>query len=68
MREAIQMCEEIVGRPMNVSYVDQARSGDHIWYVSDVRKFRRHYPEWEYRHSLSDILSQLFAALRARLE
>jgi CDP-paratose 2-epimerase len=66
VREAIQMCEEIVGRPMNVTYLDQARSGDHVWYVSDVRKFRRQYPQWEYRFALSDILLQIFAAVSGR--
>jgi hypothetical protein len=35
MLEAIRMCEEITGRRMNVTYSDQERSGDHIWYVSD---------------------------------
>ena len=67
MHEAIHLCEEITGQRMNVTYVDQARSGDHIWYVSDVRKFRRHYPGWQYRFSLSDILRQLYDGVRARL-
>jgi CDP-paratose 2-epimerase len=25
---------------------DQARSGDHIWYISDLTKFKNDYPEW----------------------
>jgi CDP-paratose 2-epimerase len=66
MREAIQICEEIAGRRMNVTYIDQARSGDHIWYVSDVRKFRGHYPHWEYRFTLAEILQQIFAGIGAR--
>ncbi len=66
MREAIQMCEEIAGRRLNVTYIDQARSGDHIWYVSDVRKFRRHYPQWEYGFALPAILQQIFAGVSHR--
>jgi CDP-paratose 2-epimerase len=66
MQEAIRLCEEIVGKRMNVSYIDQARSGDHIWYVSDVRKFRGHYPQWEYRFALPDIMRQIFESIRAR--
>jgi CDP-paratose 2-epimerase len=67
MHEAIQMCEEIVGKRMKVTYLDQPRSGDHIWYVSDVRKFRHHYPQWEYHFTLSDILVQIFEGIRNRL-
>ncbi len=67
MLEAIAMCEEIVGKSMDVTYLDHARSGDHVWYISDVRKFRRHYPHWKYRFTLSDILLQLFESARNRL-
>lgn len=35
------------GNKMNYSYTDENRIGDHIWYISDVRKFQSHYPEWE---------------------
>lgn len=68
MQEAIRMCEEIVGKRMNVTYIDQPRSGDHIWYVSDVRKFRHHYPQWEYHFTLPDILKQIYEGLHARLQ
>ena len=43
--EAITLCEEISGGKARVHYSDEARSGDHIWYVSDVSKFRAHYPD-----------------------
>lgn len=66
MREAIRMCEEIVGKRMKINYLDQPRSGDHIWYVSDVRKFRRHYPQWEYQFVLPDILLQIYEGIRNR--
>jgi len=67
MAEAIRMCEEITGKCMNVTFAEQPRSGDHIWYISDVRKFRRHYPQWEYRFALPDILKQIYEGVRARL-
>lgn len=38
---------------------DQARSGDHIWYVSDVRKFQQHYPQWQYHYDSETILREL---------
>lgn len=40
-------------------YVDQARRGDHQFYVSDIRKFRKDYPEWNYKYSLWSIFEEL---------
>ncbi|MDX1970611.1 MAG: NAD-dependent epimerase/dehydratase family protein [Planctomycetaceae bacterium] len=66
IREAVALCEEKLGGPMNVDYVDDARSGDHIWYVSDVRKFRRDYPDWEYRYTLAETIEQIIEAMSTR--
>lgn len=40
-------------------YVDEARRGDHIWYVSDVSKFKSHYPQWEYEYNMWAIFDDL---------
>lgn len=40
-------------------YVDKARLADHIWYISDTTKFRSHYPEWSYKHTLWSIFDDL---------
>lgn len=66
MLEAVQLCEEISGRKLNATYDDQNRAGDHIWYVSDVRKFRSHYPDWEYTRDLRGILTEIHDAQVAR--
>jgi len=60
MKEAIILCEEITGKKMNYSYAEDNRIGDHIWYISDVSKFKNHYPKWEYKYDLHDILEQIF--------
>ena len=52
MLEAIALCEEISGRKLSWEYVEDNRIGDHIWWISDVRKFREHYPEWNFRYGL----------------
>ncbi|MCM8528195.1 MAG: NAD-dependent epimerase/dehydratase family protein [Lentisphaeraceae bacterium] len=62
MKEAIEKCERLSGKSMNVSYMDENRIGDHIWYISDVRKFQKHYPEWSYRYNIDDIFSQIYEA------
>jgi CDP-paratose 2-epimerase len=67
MMEAIAIAEEITGRPMRVSFVDEARIGDHQWWISDVRKFQQAYPEWRYRYSLRDTMEDIYAGQRARV-
>jgi CDP-paratose 2-epimerase len=67
MREAIAFCEQIAGKKMNVIYSDQNRIGDHIWYISDTRKFQKHYPGWSYTYDLPAILVQIFESMAARV-
>ena len=62
MLEAIELCEEISGRKLSWEYIEDNRIGDHIWWISDVRKFREHYPEWNFRYGLREILEEIHAA------
>jgi CDP-paratose 2-epimerase len=66
MQEAIALAEKVVGRPMNWSYREDNRMGDHIWWISDVRRFKSHYPDWEYRHSLTDMVEEIADAMAER--
>lgn len=63
MLEAIGLCEEITGKKINWSYSDANRRGDHIWWISDVRKFRSHYPQWDFRYDLKGILVDIFEGM-----
>lgn len=60
MLEAIDLCEEIVGRKLNWTYVDQNRIGDHIWWISDIRKFQAHYPGWDVTYDIPAILEEIY--------
>lgn len=62
MAEAIEMCEQITGKPMNYQYSEINRIGDHIWWISDVSKFQKHYPEWTWKYNIQDILQQIYEA------
>jgi CDP-paratose 2-epimerase len=62
MLEAIQLCEQISGRKLKWTYVEESRIGDHIWYISDVRRFQSHYPGWKYRYGFREILKEIHAA------
>ena len=63
MLEAIEMCEEISGRKLTWHYEEENRIGDHIWWISDVRKFQQHYPAWKFRYDLREILEEIHRAV-----
>lgn len=62
MLEAIEKIQKLTGKKANVTYSDQARSGDHIWYISDLSKFKSHYPEWDITRDIDSILEEMCAA------
>ena len=67
MLEAIALCEEITGRPMQWSYAEQNRVGDHIWWISDVRRFQAHYPDWRLTYDIRATLAEIHDAMRERI-
>ena len=64
--EAFNLTNDISGKPMKYEYLDQARAGDHICYISDLRKIRRHYPAWDITKDLKTTLSEIYNAWGAR--
>jgi CDP-paratose 2-epimerase len=61
--EAIDLCEEISGRRLKWQYEEKNRIGDHVWWISDVRKFQQHYPDWKFRYGLPEIIDEIFRAI-----
>ena len=66
--EAINICEEIAGKKMNYTYAETNRIGDHIWWISDVSKFKSHYPEWNFRYGLENIMLQIYKEMTVRAD
>jgi len=66
MLEAIGMCEQIAGRPLDWTYVDENRIGDHMWWIGDLTAFRRDYPDWRLRYDVRDILQEIYDHNRER--
>jgi CDP-paratose 2-epimerase len=66
MLEGIALCEQISGRRLEWEYVDQARMGDHQWWISDLAKFKAHYPQWDIRMNVEMILQEIFEANEER--
>ncbi|MDR0743226.1 MAG: NAD-dependent epimerase/dehydratase family protein [Tannerella sp.] len=67
MKEAIALCEEITGKKMNVVYSETNRIGDHIWYISDLSKFKAHYPEWRWKYDLQTTAVEIFDSMNKRV-
>lgn len=66
MLEAITICEKISGNKMNYSYTEDNRIGDHIWWISDLTKFKSHYPGWNWKYGIEDILLEIHEGLVSR--
>ncbi len=64
--EAFDRVEQLTGKKMRYEYVEQPRVGDHICYISDLSKMRRHYPEWDITVSLDAIFEEIVAGWRER--
>ena len=60
MIEAIALCEEISSRKLDWTYTEANRIGDHIWYISDMTKFRSHYPAWKQEYDLRSLMQEMY--------
>lgn len=60
MLEAIAACEQIAGRELNWTLSDQARIGDHRWWISDLAAFQHDYPDWQLTHGIDDVLNDIY--------
>jgi CDP-paratose 2-epimerase len=60
MLEAIELCQTISGRELNYTYSEDNRSGDHIWYISDLTKFKQRYPNWAITYNVPRILQESY--------
>jgi CDP-paratose 2-epimerase len=63
--ETIDRVEQVLGVKVDTVYKDQARTGDHIVYYSDLSKMRSHYPGWSITRSLDDIFEEFARATHA---
>jgi len=59
--ECIQKLEHLLDRSVSHTYEEDHRKGDHICYISDLTKFRSHFPKWQLEWSLDRILGRMMA-------
>jgi len=60
--EAIGLCEQIAGREVSWTYAEQNRAGDHMWWITDLSRFRSDFPEWRLQYDLPEILQEIYDA------
>ena len=58
--EAIEICQEITGNKINFSYINKARKGDHIYWVTDMKKFKKFYPKWNIEYNTKKIIKKMY--------
>lgn len=68
MIEAIEQIEQIGGHKLNYTLSDEARIGDHMWYVSDISKFKSHYPDFAYQYDINRILKEMIETAEAKIK
>jgi CDP-paratose 2-epimerase len=59
--EAIDLCQQITGRELDWKYEPENRIGDHVWWISDMAKFRAHHPSWKMKYDLAGIANEIYA-------
>ena len=59
MIEAIALCQKIAGRELDYTLSEQARIGDHRWWVSDLGSFKADHPQWRLTFGIEDVLRDI---------
>ena len=62
MLEAINKISNVLGKKLDYTVSENNRAGDHIWYISDVSKFRNDYPDWNYKYDIDMIIDEMISS------
>ena len=62
--EALELVEKISNIKIKKKIIKENRIGDHIWYISDLSKFKKNYPSWKQKHNTKTILEELVYNLK----
>jgi len=62
--EALDIVENLTGFNINEQKIKTPRIGDHIWYISSLKKFKKHYPNWKQKYNTKKIIEELIENYR----
>lgn len=57
--EVLNIVEKLIGIKIRKKILKQNRVGDHIWYISNMKKFRSYYPNWKQKYNTKRIIKEL---------
>ena len=57
--EALELVEKITKIKIKKNIVKKNRVGDHIWYISNLHKFKKDYPNWKQKYNTKKIIEEL---------
>ena len=57
--EALNLVEKLGNVRVKRKIIKTPRVGDHIWYISDLSKFRKHFPKWKQKYNTEKIIEEL---------
>tara|TARA_Y100000591_G_scaffold330314_1_gene361050 strand:- start:1973 stop:3022 length:1050 start_codon:yes stop_codon:yes gene_type:complete len=57
--EALEMVEKLCKIKIKRKIIKSPRVGDHIWYISNLNKFKKHYPKWKQKYNTKKIIEEL---------
>ena len=67
--EAIDTINEISGTNWkNYTISEENRIGDHIWYITDLSKFKKDYPNWDITISLRETIKEMVEFEKSKIK
>lgn len=60
--ECIGMIEVLLGQAVPLTFEETPRAGDHICYISDLRRFRSDHPDWDITIPLPRMIEEMVRA------
>jgi CDP-paratose 2-epimerase len=57
--EAINIIQKILGHKIKYKISPLRRKGDHIWYISDISKFKKDFRTWKYTYNIKTIIIEI---------
>ena len=57
--EALETVEDLTKIKIKKKFLKQSRTGDHIWYISNLKKFKKDYPNWKQKYNTKRIIKEL---------
>ncbi|MEM5871809.1 MAG: NAD-dependent epimerase/dehydratase family protein [Candidatus Aenigmatarchaeota archaeon] len=64
--ESFDLIEEITGCKIKFELKPE-READHIWWISDITKVRKDFPNWDIKISLKEIFTEIYEALKDQI-